>query len=136
MPLATSLTGCPSCAPIEQTSLRAHRAGAGDARMPRKAAEDDMLVTRTQPTETFVFIYRVRSMTAAADQSRYCTVLSLAARFRDAEQIAINCVHQHGYHILRTDTAAKLPPDELSRYPEGAGDAEELRRFGTVFHLA
>jgi hypothetical protein len=95
-----------------------------------------MLMTRTQPTEAFVFIYRVRPMSAASAQSRFCTVLSLATRFRDAEQIAINCVHQHGYHILRTDTAAKLAPDELSRYPEGAGDAKELRRFGTVFHLA
>lgn len=95
-----------------------------------------MLMARARPTETFVFIYRVRPIDETPEHSRYCTVLSLAARFRDAEQIAINCVHQHGYHILRTDTAAKLAPEELSRYPEDAGDAEELRRFGTVFHLA
>src|SRR4030095_10491613 len=117
-------------------SIQVDRGGAADPRRPRNAAEEDMLMMRTQPTEAFVFIYRVRPMSAASAQSRFCTVLSLAARFRDAEQIAINCVHQHGYHILRTDTAAKLAPDELSRYPEGAGDAKELRRFGTVFHLA
>ena len=95
-----------------------------------------MLAERTRETETFVFIYRVRPISAPPEQSRYCTVLSLARRFRDAEQIAINCVHQHGYHILRTDTAAKLDPDELARYPEDATDAAELKRFGTVFHLA
>lgn len=94
-----------------------------------------MLAELSQQNDTFVFIYRVRPISAAPEQSRFCTVLSLARRFRDAEQIAINCVHQHGYHILRTDTAAKLPPDELARYPEGANDAAELKRFGTVFHL-
>lgn len=91
---------------------------------------------RTQPTDAFVFIYRVRPMAAAPEESRYCTVLSLAKRFNDAEKIAINCVHQHGYHILRTDTATRLPPEQVARYPENLEDAAELRRYGTVFHLA
>jgi hypothetical protein len=94
-----------------------------------------MLAERVRTTDTFVFIYRVTPI-GAPPQPCYCTVLSLARRFRDAEQIAINCVHQHGYRILRTDTAAKLAPDELERYPEAASDAAELKRFGTVFHLA
>jgi len=95
-----------------------------------------MLTMRSSPTEAFVFIYRVRPRTVEPEQARFCTVLSLAARMNDAEKIAINCVHQHGYHILRTDTAARLERDQLARYPEDASDVAELRRYGTVFHLA
>jgi hypothetical protein len=39
-------------------------------------------------------------------ETRFCTVFALGSRFEDAESIAINSVHQHGWRILRTEEVA------------------------------
>ncbi|MEZ5560281.1 MAG: hypothetical protein R3E86_17270 [Pseudomonadales bacterium] len=54
----------------------------------------------------FLFIYLVSD---DAGSSSYCTVVSCGRDQRQAEQIAINRVHQQGLHIVRTDTATAAP---------------------------
>ena len=92
---------------------------------------------RTGRPSTYVFIYKVRhrQRPADSDDARFCTVLALGRDQPEAERIAINCVHQHGWHILRTDTAARLPDGDL-----GCGELDEvlradLKAFGTSFRL-
>lgn len=86
---------------------------------------------------TYLFIYKVRHQKrpADSDDARFCTVLALGRDQMEAERIAINCVHQHGWRILRTDTATQLPEGGL-----GAGELDEVHRgdlkaFGTSFRL-
>ena len=57
-------------------------------------------VSRTQPGTT---------PDAPLSEPRYVSVLSLGNCRTQAEQIAINLVHQSGYHILATDTATAAP---------------------------
>ena len=65
----------------------------------------------------YLFIYRVRHTYDAyawVDNIRYCTVFALGKTFADAERIAINCVHQHGWRILKTDTATAFATDRFT----------------------
>jgi hypothetical protein len=69
------------------------------------------------------------------DDERFCTVLALGRDQREAERIAINSVHQHGWHILRTDTATALGDDAF-----GAGELDavmkaDVRAYGVAFRL-
>ena len=86
----------------------------------------------------YLFIYRVRhgyDAYAWVDNIRYCTVFALGKDFVDAERIAINCVHQHGWRILKTDTATMFDAD---RFLDGGSDdahVANLRDFGVSFKL-
>jgi hypothetical protein len=86
----------------------------------------------------YLFIYRVRhgyDAYAWVDNIRYCTVFAYGKHFDDAERIAINCVHQHGWRILKTDTATAFA---LERFSDGGTDAAHvanLRDFGVSFKL-
>ena len=88
--------------------------------------------------DVFLFIYRIRHAYDAyawVDNTRYCTVFALGKRFTDAERIAINSVHQHGWRILKTDTATAFA---LDRFTDGGTDAAHianLRDFGVSFKL-
>jgi hypothetical protein len=86
---------------------------------------------------TFLFIYRVRHQQQPADMetARYCTVLALGRDRAEAERIAINCVHQHGWHILRTDTATELPPAYRTDGELDAVLLGDLEAFGASFRL-
>lgn len=86
----------------------------------------------------YLFIYKVRHRYDEyewADETRFCTVFTVADRFEDAEQIAINCVHQHGWRILKADTATAF---DVSKFGDGALDSGHLANlveFGSSFHL-
>jgi hypothetical protein len=86
--------------------------------------------------DLYLFIYQVRPRLAAHDdpvEARFCTVLVAADDSSTAEQVATNRVHQSGWRILRTDTEARLPVQELTTHAESAAQLEELRRTGTAF---
>lgn len=86
--------------------------------------------TARQRMDTYLHIYRV---TDKIDHLRYCTVLSRGSSRAQAEAIAINLVHQNGYHILGTDTATAAP--WLS--PERDGRLlEDVARFGVSLQVA
>ena len=62
-------------------------------------------------------------------------MLALGKRFADAERIAINCVHQHGWRILKTDTATAFA---LDRFTDGGTDAAHIANlwdYGVSFKL-
>ena len=86
----------------------------------------------------YLFIYRIRHAYDAyawVDNIRYCTVFALGKDLADAERVAINCVHQHGWRILKTDTATMFDAD---RFIDGCSDAAHvanLRDFGVSFKL-
>ena len=88
--------------------------------------------------DVYLFIYRIRHAYDAyawIDNIRYCTVFALGTRFGDAERIAINCVHQHGWRILKTDTATAFAID---RFTDGGTDAAHianLDEYGVSFKL-
>ena len=88
--------------------------------------------------KVYLFIYRVRHAYDAyawVDNVRYCTVFALGKTFADAERIAINCVHQHSWRILKTDTATAF---DIDRFTDGGTDAAHianLRDFGVSFKL-
>ena len=88
--------------------------------------------------DVYLFIYRIRHAYDAyawVDNIRYCTVFALGKRFADAERIAINCVHQHGWRILKTDTATPFAPD---RFTDGGTDAAHIANlwdYGVSFKL-
>jgi hypothetical protein len=91
----------------------------------------------TSSTRTYLFIYRVRHQMRPpnVDDERFCTVLALGRDQREAERIAINCVHQHGWHILRTDTATALADTDLGEGELDAVHRADLRAYGTSFRL-
>ena len=86
----------------------------------------------------YLFIYRVRhgyDAYAWVDNIRYCTVFAYGKTFDDAERIAINCVHQHGWRILKTDTATAFAVD---RFTDGGTDSAHVANlwdFGVSFKL-
>ena len=88
--------------------------------------------------DVYLFIYRIRHSYDAyswVDNIRYCTVFALGKHFADAERIAINCVHQHGWRILKTDTATAFAPD---RFTDGGTDSAHIANlcdFGVSFKL-
>ena len=94
---------------------------------------------RAQPEgNVYLFIYRVRhgyDAYAWVDNIRYCTVFALGKTFADAERIAINCVHQHGWRILKTDTATAFATDRFSDGGTDAAHVANLWDFGVSFKL-
>ncbi len=82
----------------------------------------------------YLFIYLVRQ--PLVDEGTFATVIAYGRTPGEAEQVAINRVHQQGLHIVRTDTATPAPwldPDVDGEY------LDELERFGSVLqveHLA
>lgn len=86
----------------------------------------------------YLFIYRVRhgyDAYAWVDNIRYCTVFAYGRTFEDAERIAINCVHQHGWRILKTDTATAFA---MNRFTDGGTDSAHVANlwdFGVSFKL-
>jgi hypothetical protein len=88
--------------------------------------------------QVYLFIYRVRHAYDAyawVDNVRYCTVFALGKRFADAERVAINCVHQHGWRILKTDTATAFDGDRFTDGGTDAAHVANLRDFGVSFKL-
>jgi hypothetical protein len=86
----------------------------------------------------YLFIYRVRhtyNAYAWVDNIRYCTVFALGKTFADAERIAINCVHQHGWRILKTDTATAFATDRFTGEGTDAAHVANLADFGVSFKL-
>jgi hypothetical protein len=62
-------------------------------------------------------------------------VFAYGKTFDDAERIAINCVHQHGWRILKTDTATAFAMD---RFTDGGTDSAHVANlwdFGVSFKL-
>ncbi len=100
--------------------------------------QPDLDASKALHGDVYLFIYRIRHAYDAyawVDNIRYCTVLALGKRFVDAERIAINCVHQHGWRILKTDTATAF---DVGRFTDGGTDAAHLanlRDFGVSFKL-
>jgi hypothetical protein len=88
--------------------------------------------------QVYLFIYRVRHAYDAyawVDNIRYCTVFALGKTFADAERIAINCVHQHGWRILKTDTATAFALDRFTGEGTDAAHVANLADFGVSFKL-
>jgi len=88
--------------------------------------------------DVYLFIYRVRHSYDAytwVDNIRYCTVFALGKSFIDAERIAINSVHQHGWRILKTDTATPFSRAQFSDGGTDAAHVANLREFGVSFKL-
>jgi hypothetical protein len=94
--------------------------------------------TRKYQGQVHLFIYKVRHSHDAyawTGETRFCTVFALGSRFQDAEHIAINCVHQHGWRILKTDTAT---PFDVDKFGDNARDQEHLAslvEYGASFYL-
>jgi len=80
--------------------------------------------------DTYLHIYRT---TNKINRLGYCTVVSAGASRAQAEAIAINLVHQNGYHIVATDTATAAP--WLTPECDGAL-LEEVARFGATLQVA
>ncbi len=88
--------------------------------------------------DIYLFIYRVRHAYDAyawLDNIRYCTVFARGKHFQDAERIAINCVHQHGWRILKTDTATAFAADRFTDAGTDAAHVANLCDFGVSFRL-
>jgi hypothetical protein len=88
--------------------------------------------------DVYLFIYRVRHSYDAytwVDNIRYCTVFALGKSFTDAERVAINSVHQHGWRILKTDTATPFSAVQFSDGGTDAAHIANLREFGVSFKL-
>ena len=98
------------------------------SRRPSRLDADDQRI--------YLFIYRIRhrARQAGSDDARFCAVLVLGRSRSAAERIAINCVHQHGWHILKTDTATALERAELCG-DDGAIYRADLEAFGAAFRL-
>lgn len=80
--------------------------------------------------DTYLHIYRV---TDEINDLRYCTVVSAGRDRAQAEAIAINLVHQNGYHICATDTATAAP--WLTAETDGALLAD-VARYGATLQVA
>jgi len=78
----------------------------------------------------YLFIYLVRQ--PLGDEVTFATVIAYGRTAGEAEQVAINRVHQQGMHIVRTDTATPAPWLD----PDVDGDYfEELERCGSVLQV-
>ena len=94
--------------------------------------------TQKYQGQVHLFIYKVRHSYDAyawTGETRFCTVFALGSRFEDAERIAINCVHQHGWRILKTDTATAF---DIAKLEDNARDREHLAsllEYGSSFLL-
>jgi len=78
----------------------------------------------------YLFIYVVRQN--AGGDVTYATAIAYGRSAREAEQVAINRVHQQGLHIVRTDTATQAP--WLDPGTDGAY-LEELERCGCALQV-
>ena len=131
-----SLTDEEALTAIESISERTEMAqpislgtGSVQSRSPARAPLDGRV---------YLFIYRVRhgyDAYAWVDNIRYCTVFALGKTFSDAERIAINCVHQHGWRILKTDTATAFAIDRFTDGGTDAAHVANLADFGVSFKL-
>ena len=123
---------------LEAAATNAERADPVQATLPRAVAVQPPTFDAQKTGKVYLFIYRVRHAYDAyawVDNVRYCTVFALGKTFADAERIAINCVHQHSWRILKTDTATAF---DIERFTEGGTDAAHvanLRDFGVSFKL-
>lgn len=62
------------------------------------------------PLTCYLHIYKVIPANATdTSQFNYVSVASLGQTRAQAEQVAINLVHQRNYHIIATDTATEAP---------------------------
>lgn len=78
----------------------------------------------------YLFIYLVRH--TRGDDVTFATVIAYGRTAGEAEQVAINRVHQRGLHIVRTDTATPAPWLDA----DVDGDyLEELDRCGSVLQV-
>lgn len=78
----------------------------------------------------YLFIYLVRDN--AGESFTFATVIAYGRTAKEAEQVAINRVHQQGLHIVRTDTATPAPWLD----PGVDGDyLDELDRCGCALHV-
>jgi hypothetical protein len=117
---------------------RAERAAPVHALLGRPATVQTPMFDVQKSGKIYLFIYRVRhgyDAYAWVDNIRYCTVLALGKDFADAERVAINCVAQHGWRILKADTATAFDAD---RFIDGGSDdahVANLRDFGVSFKL-
>ncbi len=78
----------------------------------------------------YLFIYLVRQ--PLVDEVTFATVIAYGRTPGEAEQVAINRVHQQALHIVRTDTATPAPwldPDVDGEY------LDELERCGSVLQV-
>jgi hypothetical protein len=116
----------------------------GESAVPMRAALVRPVSVRTPMFDVqksgriYLFIYRVRhgyDAYAWVDNIRYCTVFALGKDFAAAEQIAINCVHQHGWRILKTDTATVFDADRFVDSGSDTAHLANLRDFGVSFKL-
>lgn len=84
--------------------------------------------TLNSPLGCFLHIYKVAGATQPTQEDvHYVSVASLGRTRAAAETVAINQVHQSGYHILATDTATAAPwltEDEDLPY------VRDLERYG------
>lgn len=78
---------------------------ANELATPRLSSEQEAQL------DPYLHIYKVSQQTDSrgAEDSLYVGVASLGRNRTEAEQIAINQVHQRGYRILFTDTATAAP---------------------------
>lgn len=79
----------------------------------------------------YLFIYVVSDSLGAT--ASYATVIAYGRTAQEAEQVAINRVHQQGLHIVRTDTATPAP--WLDPGIDGAY-LEELERCGCALQVS
>lgn len=94
------------------------------------------MVHETVPVFAFIYVVRPIAAERAAAERRYCTVLALGSSVRQAEAIAINCVHQYGWHILRADTATALDVNDVAEFRDGRAVLGELDQFGVSLRCA
>ena len=101
-------------------------------------------VGRTRPVQrpasgdVYLFIYRIRHRYDAyswVDNIRYCTVFALGKNITDAERVAINSVHQHGWRVLKTDTATAFTWAQFNDGGTDSAHVANLRDFGVSFKL-
>ena len=88
--------------------------------------------------QVYLFIYKIRHRFDEydwADETRFCTVFALGGRFEDAERVAINSVHQHGWRILKTDTATAFDIDDFQDCAMDQEHFASLVEFGASFRL-
>ncbi len=124
---------------IKSAALDAAGAGgAGTESVHRAIARTNLVRTATRTRDVFLFIYRVRHAYDAyswLDNIRYCTVFARGRHLQEAERIAINCVHQHGWRILRTDTATAFAMERFTDDGTDAAHVANLYDFGVSFRL-
>jgi hypothetical protein len=123
---------------LDTAAATTERADVVQSTLARAVAVHESAFDVQKSGRAYLFIYRVRHAYDAyawVDNVRYCTVFALGKHFADAERVAINSVHQHGWRILKTDTATAF---DVERFTHGGTDAAHLanlRDFGVSFKL-